>query len=116
MAELKISTDSLGDLDHGSARVAIDRAISEAVSDLDDRGHEDGKPRQVVITLELKKIDNGMVSAHVETQVKMPRMRTAGTIGLIKGGPKGSQVSFQGYAPEDPRQRTLDEAEVSGGE
>lgn len=105
-----LSLDSLGDLDNGAARLMIDRALAAAVADLDDRG-DDGKARKVVITLELKRTEGGLVVSHVQAKAAVPVYRTAGTLGKLRQK-KGGQAAldFQQHAADDPDQRTIDEA------
>lgn len=106
-----LTIDSLGELDNGAARAIINAAIKSAVSDLDDRG-EDGKARSVVITLEMGRLDNGLVASHVSAQVKLPPRRTASTLGMVQTRGGQSDVLFQTMAPDDPAQRTIDELEA----
>ncbi len=44
MAATVLTIDTLGDLDHGSARMVINEAIDAVMRDVDGRG-EDGKER-----------------------------------------------------------------------
>lgn len=106
-----INLDSLGQLDGGAARAIIDAAIRDAVRDIDDRGG-DGKPRKVEIILTLSVLDNNQVACHVEAAAKVPRRRTAGTIGAIHSKSGQPQLMFNDLA-EDPEQRTLDELDPS---
>lgn len=102
---------SLGELDCGTARAVIDKAIADAMADLDDRG-EDGKPRQVNIMLVLARLDAGkssMVGAHIEAEAKLPKRRTASTIGLLRTNANQTQMIFNDLSPTDPHQRTVDE-------
>ncbi len=107
----RLSLATLGELDGGAAGVIIDAAIREAVGDLDDRG-EDEKPRKVTIEITLKRMDNGLIESHVEACAKVPRRRTATTVGRVAGnGGKGMGLLFQSQVPDDPDQRTIDELE-----
>lgn len=107
-----LDSASLGSLDEGAAKLIMDQAILEAVRDLDDRG-EDGKPRVVNIVVTMKRMDNGLVEAHVEAEAKIPKRRTASTIASLRHDAGQSKLLFQEYARGDPHQRTIDEA---GGE
>jgi hypothetical protein len=111
-----ITLESLGDLDNGRAKLIIDAAIRQAVFDIDDRG-DDGKPRQVVITLSLSKLpEHEAINMGLTAHAKLPPRRTGGTLGLVKaqaGGEIG--VLFQTHASTEPHQRTLDEAESPHG-
>ncbi len=108
--QVPLTLDTIGELDSGAARVIIDAAIRAAIVDLDDRG-EDQKPRKVVITLDLKALDNGMITASVDAQVKVPARRTASTLGNVRTRDAMPQMMFQTLAPDDPSQRTIDEVE-----
>jgi hypothetical protein len=111
MARLPICCDTIGKLDGGAARAVIDAAIRDAVADLEDRGHEDEKPRKVEILLTLEMLDNGQVGARVEAAAKVPRRRIASTIGEIRRDGRDMKVVFAEYAPDDPTQKTIDEVE-----
>lgn len=111
MARLPVSCDTLGDLDGGAARAIINRALREAVFDLDDRAAQDDKPRKVEIVVTFKARDNGDVDVHVEANSKTPRRRTATTTANVKRQDGAAQLVFSQFAPEDPRQSTLDEHE-----
>lgn len=110
MAQRTLTIDTLGDLDNEAARAIVNRAIALAVSDLDDRG-SDGKPRKVVITLELTLADNGLVVGHVEAQAKAPAFRTHGTLGKLRRRKDSdqSQIVFSQFAPDNPDQETFGE-------
>jgi hypothetical protein len=107
--QARLSVDTLGDLDNGASRLVIDNTINLAVADLDDRG-TDGKPRKVVITLQLQQADNGLVVGHVETKLVLPALKTAGTVAEFRRRQnKSTQLVFQQFAPEDPEQTTIDQ-------
>ncbi len=106
----KLCLETIGEIDGGSAALIIDKAIADAVHDLDDRG-EDGKPRQVHILLILQRMDNGLIEAHVEAEAKAPKRRTASHIAQLKRDGGSSDLLFQQYDSSDPSQRTIDEME-----
>lgn len=106
----KLSVDTLGDLDGGAARLVIDAAIRTVIADLDDRGHDE-KPREVIIKLTMRKMENGQVLAEVKAQAKVPEFRTAETVGIVQRESNRSVVAFQSFSPRDPNQRTFDELE-----
>lgn len=114
--QLPITLANVGELDHGSARLVIDDAIRAAVADVDDRG-QDGKPRTVVVTLTLQKVEGSdTISAHVEAEARVPKRRTGrtfATVGRLGGGEVG--LLFQAHSPGDPFQKTIDELEPRGG-
>lgn len=108
--ELPVTADTLGELDDGAARLVINKQIEAAVFDAWDRG-EDKKPRQVLILLELNRMENGLIVAHVEASAKVPKYRTRGTVSTVRQAGGVQQIMFQQFCPADPRQRTMDEVE-----
>lgn len=109
--QVPLCLDNLGELDEGAARAIIDAAIRQAVADMDDRG-EDGKPRQVNIALILNRLDNGLIAAHIEAEAKIPRRKTAGTLGVVKSQSGTPTMLYQTMAPDEPNQRTIDELDA----
>ncbi len=108
MAAADLSLETLGELDEGRARAIIDEAIRHVVADTFDRG-DDGKARQVVITLSLEKMDGGQIVASVTAQTKSPAKRTHNTVGMIGHRAGEPIVQFQLFDRNEPRQRTIDE-------
>ncbi len=105
---------TLGNLDGGAAELIIDAALKAAVADLDDRG-ADELPRKVQIEVELKQLDNKFIEAHVVAFARVPKRRTASTIGrLMRDQKQQSRLSFQSEAPDNPDQRTIDEVQFKG--
>lgn len=76
-----VTCDTLGALDNGSARAIINRAILEAVTDLDDRAADDDKPRKVVIELTFERRKNSDVEVSVEAIAKVPSWTSRCTTG-----------------------------------
>ncbi len=109
--QLPVTYETLGSLDSGAAKAIINAAIKEAVSDLDDRGGDDGKARTVLIQIVLTPRSNGQAEVEVQATAKLPPRRTASTVAALRfakdGG--GSQLLFQDLAPDDPDQKTIDE-------
>lgn len=116
MAVKPLCLDSLGDLADGSARLIIDRAIQEAVSDTDDRAADDGKPRKVTIELTLERRGDGLIEAHVAAQAKLPPRRTASTVGRPIRRDEKTRVFFQEWNAENPDQGTFPVLDKDGGE
>lgn len=106
MANLKLDLSTLGEVDTGAARAIIDRAIEEAIHDIEDRG-EDGRARKVAIELMLERREDGHIEAHVSAQSKLPPRRTAGTVCRPVQKPDGVSLFFQQWAPDNPAQETL---------
>ena len=106
MSLVSLSCDSIGDLDGGMARGAIDREIARAVADLDDRAAEDGQKRVVAINIELTHKD-GMLVARCLCQAKLPPYRTGGTVAKMNQLRGEAQLQFQSLAPDNPDQKTF---------
>lgn len=112
--QLPINLQNLKELDNGAAGAVIDDAIRKAVADLDDRG-DDGKPRQVVIVLEIKRVpESDAITAHVEADAKLPKKRTRNTYAVVGHVQGELNLLFQSHSPQNPYQMTLDEAERKG--
>lgn len=110
MPKQTLTIDNLGDLDGGAARQVINAALASAVYDLDDRGGEDEKPRKVVITISLDKLDNGAITAQVEAIAKVPNYKTGTTICNLAVGPRNQRtLEFRGDSPNNPDQTTIDD-------
>lgn len=107
--QVALSCDTIGDQDNGIARHLIDNEITKAVNDLDDRGEEDGKPRKVVIEIEMISV-NGLVISTVSAQAKLPARRTRNTAGELRMAGKGAHaIIFQQSNAERPDQPTFDD-------
>lgn len=107
--QVALTCDTIGDQDNGIARHLIDNEITKAVNDLDDRGDEDGKPRKVVIEIEMVSA-NGLVISTVSAQAKLPARRTRNTAGEMRMAGKGTHaIVFQANNPERPDQPTFND-------
>ena len=102
-----INCDNIGNACEG-ARGAINAAIQQAMTDIDDRG-DDEKPRKVVITLEFRKISGRDVAISCEVGTATPKYRTPDTIGkiLVEGGK--AKLLFNDLAFDDASQTTIDD-------
>ncbi len=113
---INLSCDSIGDLDAGIARQLINREIDRAVADLEDRGEEDGKPRKVIIQLELETRD-GLVVATAVCEAKLPPRRSGATAASMRmrqrGSEKVSELCFQDLNADNPDQPTIHDFEDS---
>jgi len=103
-----LNLESLGDLAFGQAGAVINDAIHKALSDIDDRG-EDKQPRKVNVCLTFKKLDSGQVQTSCEASTSLPKYRTISTIGDIKHGKHGPELSFSPLAPGNPKQQTIED-------
>lgn len=106
----ELTLDTLGDLDGGSAREIVNAALRSALTDLEDRG-DDGKPRKVTITLHVHLLDNGQAAAKVDAKTTIPAYSTHATIANMTRREGRAGLQFQGLAPDNPNQKTLDEFE-----
>lgn len=107
MAKVSLSLATLGDLSDGRARLVIDHAISRAMKDLEDRG-DDGKPRKVVVTLEMVKEPNSSaVTMDVTAEFRSPAYRTPATVGNLPISAGEPSLFFQSENATRPDQGTL---------
>lgn len=111
---LAVDADHLGDLDHGAARVIINKALAEAILDLEDRAVEDKKPRKVQINITFDLVENGAVAAKLEAVAKLPPRKAAVTLGELHGRGRDMKVVFRKHSPDDPSQSTIEEIEDDG--
>lgn len=105
-----LTCDQIGNLDGGVARALINAEIAAAVADVTDRGEQDGKPRQVVITIEIIN-QKGQLIADVRAKAKCPDQRSGLTIGESRMMPGGKKTGFrfQSRNPENPMQPTFED-------
>ena len=115
MPQLSLSLATLGAINGGAARSIIDRAIEDVLNDLDDRG-DDQKPRQVIIALTVKKLENGLVETFVEAHVRAPKRRTFSTMAKIRKTGAHAGLVFQEASDADPDQDTFEFHEGKEGE
>jgi hypothetical protein len=114
VAMKRLRWDTLGLLAAGDAGLIIDAALDAAMSDLVDRADEDGKPRTVNITVELKLVGKNQIDARVQAAPSLPKRRTSLHIGELKMDKGRAVLAFSDHAPEDPRQRTIQDVEDEG--
>lgn len=99
-----ICSDTIGDLDNGTCRRLIDHAISALLSDLSDRGHEDGKPRTLAINIEFIKID-GKTVITPRVDAKIPPRVAHSTQAMERIGDGGEVLTlFQPWNAENAAQ------------
>jgi len=106
----ELSCDKLGDLDNGTVRALVNSAIQSAVADLDDRGEQDGKPREVTIKLSIVNA-KGLLGVTVQVATKIPEYRSGGTAAKVavkrgKGNNTVPILQFQEFNDENPDQPT----------
>ena len=103
-----LNAASIGELTNGQAKAIIDRELKKAISDLDDRGEEDGKPREVVIKIALiKKRDQ--VLADVRAKAILPEYRTGITALSAKQRGETIDLLFRSDNADNPDQPTLED-------
>ncbi len=111
MPQLQVNARTIADLTDGQAEAVINSAINKAISDLDDRGDEDGKERVVVIELRMANVKS-ITTVEVVAAAKLPPFRTHATAckkAHRAGG--GVALTFQGFNSENPDQPTFAEME-----
>src|SRR5262245_43011088 len=90
---------TIGDLKDGLAEKVIDDHIRRAVADLENRGNEDGKPRKVVITIDMIKMAADVLIIDVLVDLKLPPSRvpttTAASKRRVVGGVPVDDLLFQ---------------------
>ena len=111
-----LSCDTIGDINHGFSREAINTEIAKAFADLENRGEEDGKARTVEIKLSMTKIKGGAIGLDVQAVAKIPAYRTGITVaepGIDALAPRGRQhvIQFRSDNPERPDQKTFSDVE-----
>lgn len=112
MALTTLSCDTIGDLDNGTARVAIDGALAEVIKDTNERG-DDGKARKVTVTFTFKQLEKSAnVTIDVEASVKVPSYKANPTVVQVRFQPTGGKnkpvAVFQEHTSENPEQTTID--------
>ncbi len=87
MDRLKLSLDTIGDLDGGMVRLMIDQEIRKAVADLEDRGAEDKQARTVTFKVALAIVeDRPAVKVAVTTTLPPLRSRTTAARFVTEAG------------------------------
>ena len=108
MPQQRLTHDNIGELDNGNAGAIINKVLDAAVSDLDDRGGDDGKARKVVITLELWRLQEGVIAADVQAKWSGPAYATNPTQAKLRQQGKGVVgAMFQVQSPENADQEPL---------
>lgn len=111
MAQLQVNARTIADLTDGQAEAVINSALNKAISDLDDRGDEDGKERVVIIEIRMANVKS-ITTVEVVAQAKLPPFRTHATACKKThraGG--GVALTFQGFNADNPDQPTFQEME-----
>lgn len=112
MAQASLTLETLGEVGDGSAGAIINAALNAAVADLEDRG-DDKQKRKVTITVTLAKVGEHM-TVNVDAAPKVPAYKSRTTVGTTRTRNGRPVILFQEYAPNEPHQRTMDEAEAVG--
>lgn len=112
MAAVQLTTDTLGDLDNGAARLIIDRDLRTAIQDLDDRGQEDGKVRSVTVKVEMVYY-KGRPIVTVQSTAALPPRRSNITVTDVRQKRDGEIcLAFQQHASDNPEQQTFETFET----
>ena len=106
MALARLTHKTIGDLDEGNAGTIIDKAINEALNDLDDRGGEDKLPRKVVIEV-VADIKEDRLILNLNAHAKIPPRKCRSTIAASQQADGGIKALFQTGNAENPAQPTM---------
>jgi len=111
----KLSAKNLHLVHNGAAGILIDEEIRRAVTDLQDRGREDKKPRLVNIQIELAKVGDSIDIINVSAHAPLPKRRTGSThaqpVEVKTEGQTGYDLWFQTLNAENADQPTFKEME-----
>jgi len=108
---MQLSLDTLKDFDVGKAAVAFQHALKRVVTDCLERPGTKAT-RKVVLTANVAPLmqqDGDVVDAEVDftIQAKTPPWQTATKpLAITRGG----QLMFNDLAPDNPHQKTIDDA------
>ncbi len=111
-----LSAKTICELSGGAGGAVIDAAIRKAVSDIEDRGLEDGKERKVNIQIVMKKIAEDTVMVDVVADASIPAFRSEPTraVGRVREGKQ--YLLFQATNPDNTEQPTFPQMDAAGGE
>lgn len=116
MPKQTLTLDTIGDVDQGALRIAVNKALKLITQDLADRPTLD-KARKVVLQIEFKPVvDHNSHSpqfehADVSWQV-MTKAPAIGSAGAVMKPQQDGQLYFHSDLPEDPDDETImDEAD-----
>lgn len=116
MPKEELSLDSVGNVDGGSLRIAVNQALKMVTQDLEDRPALKSK-RKVVLTLEFEpEIDKNSNSIHLENASFGWHIKTTvpaiGKDGCVMVPQSNGLLAFHSDLPESPDDETImDEAE-----
>lgn len=108
MAMKKLDLDTLGLLDDGRAKVIIERAMAEAVADLEDRG-ADGRPREITIKIKLEQEAEDAYSISVEAGTKRPGWKTTPHAAKARKQRGEVTLNFNEYEADDANQTRIED-------
>lgn len=116
MPKQTLTIDTIGDIDAGALRIAVNQALKLATQDLADRPALD-KKRVVALVVELKPVmDTNSNQPHLESadvtwlvKITTPAI---GSVGIVMKPQADGQLYFHSDLPQDPDDETIqDEAE-----
>ena len=108
MPQEALAAANIHQLDNGIAGRLIDSALASALRDLDDRGEEDGKPREVNIKLIMLKA-RGNLLTEVQVTTKSPAYRSNLTVGELRQKGREVELLFRPDNADRHDQPTLDD-------
>jgi hypothetical protein len=103
----QLNFESLGEVDHGSLRVAVDQALTQAYRDMADRPSLK-KARKVELIIEYKPESDERgeltyIDVNFSIKASMPPKSLSAPMKAGRSGPE-----FQPAAPDNPDQSTID--------
>ncbi len=116
MSKQTLTLDSIGDVDSGALRIAVNQALKAVTQDLADRPTLE-KARTVILKVDLKPVVNVNSSApqlehaDVSWQV-LTKSPAIGSSGVVMKPQQDGQLYFHSDLPQDPDDETImDEAD-----
>lgn len=105
---IPVNAETVHKLGDGVAGQIINASIRAAIGDLEDRGHKDGKPRRVTITLDFL-MWNEKPYVSVDSKFTPPPYKSASTFTQFKKSADTPDVGlvFEEHNAENPEQPTF---------
>lgn len=107
-SKIRINAENLHALAQGRAGVAINAAIAQILTDLDQRG-DDEKERRAVITLAAGRVKNSNEHIYLDVRVKtsLPSLDSGSTVAELRFDGRSGVAEFRGDSPERPDQPSI---------
>ncbi len=104
----QLSIDTLGDLQEGMARAIVDKALADAIADVEDRAADDQKTRSVQIQVDIWRMADGEVGVDLQCKFSPPKYKTHPTRARLRQvGPGKVAAMFQPATADNPEQEEL---------